>query len=883
MNLSGIQFRLLFLGVAPTVIVVSSLASYFIQHQYYDLEKALEEKGRITANQLAISSTYGVFSGNTEVLTEITNALIKEADIVEVKIYDNSSSLLAKSEQTPSASINNSLLFIRDVTIHSIKTLNNSAINDFSEPNQHPPVKKIGHVEVLLSLQNTHTKQQDYLVNSLIILGTGVFCTLILARKLTKTISNPIIKLTNAANELANQKMGARAPESDISEIDILCQSFNTMATSLEMTQSHLNQTIDKTVSELNKTLAHLEEKNKYLEKTTDLAVSQNKTKSQFIAHISHEIRTPMNGILGFTELLTKSPLNQSQLNQIQLIKTSASNLLTIINEILDYSSLEAGNFKPHITTFDLREAIENCVSIITPSSGNVKIIIDIDTQIPKIISTDPNHLQQIITNLLGNANKFTYQGHIILRCRQFNDNWLFISISDTGPGIHHEKIKSLFQPFRQANTFSSDDKLGTGLGLSISKNLVERLNGNIGVCSTLETGSTFWFSLPFTSSKNHNLPPLSHSFLLLDGFKLRRQAFAKQLTFLGFQVIEIASIDNIPPTQNYTYDLVFYALNGDHSINDSVLERINTLSKNNVLFITDHIQTDSSNKYLSLPCRSSYLLNVINHKLSSTPTVVQESFGKQQEKIVEQDSVSIFIADDNEINRLLLESQLKPYCKNITLAIDGKSALNYLQTFKYDLILLDLQMPYYSGLELIKFIKEPGAINEDSPIIAITAHAQSHQRKALIEAGFDECLIKPILLESLEELLSLWLPHPAEPQKTEQSSETEYITALLQRTAGDTQLARAIFEKLFSELPEQSLKITQAIENKDLNLAQQITHKMHGSLSFCGFSELQLLAASLEKSFEKNEHANILLIFDSLKLKIEEFVNLKSKIFNQL
>jgi len=880
MNLSGIQFRLLLLSIIPPLLVVSALAYYFIVAHFVDLENALEEKGQITTNQLAISSIYGVFSANTEVLNEITSALLKETDIVSIQIFDNQGKTLAKSEQTPLPSTEELIFFQRSVNIHSFPKKNNESIALLLDQRPSHAIKTIGRVKVTLSLENTHKKQKTYLINSLLLISMGISWSILIAIWLSRTISRPIISLTKTANALANGDMNARARHSNTAEIGVLVQSFNSMAERVQQTQSHLLNQVNTAVSELNKTLISLEDKNKSLEKTTQLAVTQNKTKSQFIAHISHEIRTPMNGILGFIELLTKSSLSLQQLDQAQLIKTSASNLLTIVNEILDYSSLETGNFKVTLSTFNFREIIENCASIITPISGNVQVIIDIDNTIPSLITTDPNRLQQVITNLLGNANKFTKQGHIILRCRKHSDHSVFISVSDTGLGIHQNKINNLFQPFKQLNEYTVDNKLGTGLGLTISKNIIKRLKGSIGVCSQYTTGSTFWITLPVQLSSPEPTPLKHQYFIVVDPFKLRRKAFVKQLIFLGYTVLDIDSIDNLNNQKIVPCDLLFYAKKDEFSLSENLLEKIHALVAGPTIYITHSSLTNTKANCLSLPCRSSHLKSIIKNQLSpilDVPLLTRQPTKNQRNEI------SIFIADDNEINRLLLQSQLKDYCNNITLAIDGKSALTYLQKYKYDLILLDLQMPFYSGLELIKILKQANALNHDSPVIAITAHAQSHQRKKLIKAGFDECLIKPILMDQLEEILSLWLPESNLENTNTSINSNDYVPALLQRTSQNTALALNIFNKLFTELPEQSLLIDQALKANNLHLAQEITHKLHGSVSFCGFSDIQQLAYNLEACFPENDSQLIRFNFEQLKNKIINFSKQKDLILQQL
>lgn len=245
------------------------------------------------------------------------------------------------------------------------------------------------------------------------------------------------------------------------------------------------------------------------------------------------------------------------------------------------------------------------------------------------------------------------------------------------------------------------------------------------------------------------------------------------------------------------------------------------------------------------------------------------------------KDPFSIFIADDNEINRLLLQSQLETHCNNLTLAGDGKVALAYLQKNKYDLILLDLHMPYLSGRDLIKIIKKADAINKDSPVVAITAHTQRHQRQSLIHIGFDECLIKPILQEELTTILNLWLPTSSQANLDQHNY--SYTSAMLEKTAGNKELASTLFYKLFSELPTQTQIIENALAINDLKLAKQITHKLHGSVSFCGFTEIQAKVNDLETSLIVNDHQSIQSHFVAVRNKIIDFMKSRTTILDEL
>ena len=879
MKPSGIQFRLLLLGIVPALLLVSTLAYYFIQYHYLDLEHELKEKGQTTINQLAISSVYGIFYGNTELLDEISDALLDEPDVVLVQIIDILGDDLALSKSTLLPAKKELIYFQHPVTLPAIKKKHNESNNALAEQFPIIPENTIGTVIIALSLENTHKKQQTYLLNSLLIIFIVISVTLLLAVRLSTTISSPIISLTKTANSLAAGNMNARALGSSTAEINTLCQSFNTMAIGLQQTHEYLTHQVNLAVDELSSTLAHLEEKNISLEKTTQLAITQNKTKSQFLAHISHEIRTPMNGVLGFVELLTKSSLSVQQLEHAQLIKTSATSLLAIVNEILDYSSLETGNFKINISAFNLRENIENCALTIFPTSNKVQVIIDIDNIVPGIVSTDPIRLQQIITNLLSNACKNTLQGHIVIRCRLLERNSLFISVSDTGIGIQKNKIQYLFQPFLQTSEYAVNNEPGTGLGLTICKNIVERLRGIMGVCTQLNTGSTFWFNIPVSIAKTEQLEIQHQTIAVIDSFSLRRKALVKQLTHIGYIPLSCNSIAEFDTRKKNTYTFIFYANNDENYDEKKVQNKLDAISNAKVIYLNSDKNAAPSANILTLPCRSYFLKNLIK---TSSKTNIFSPEPANAESSKRSDSFSIFIADDNEINRLLLKSQLELHCKNITMANDGKAALSCLQKNKYDLILLDLQMPYFTGLELIKFIKQPDSINKDSPVIAITAHAQSQQRKTLIEAGFDECLIKPVLLEQLFEILDLWLPGE-NSSLNNQTDLIDYVATLLDKTAGNSELTLKLFSQLFSELQEQSNTIEQALKKNELPLAEEITHKLHGSVSFCGFTDLQACARALEVSLSHNDSQQINPNFLLLKNKIIAFISLKESILKKL
>lgn len=261
-------------------------------------------------------------------------------------------------------------------------------------------------------------------------------------------------------------------------------------------------------------------------------------------------------------------------------------------------------------------------------------------------------------------------------------------------------------------------------------------------------------------------------------------------------------------------------------------------------------------------------------------PTAISSGPYHPTSTLAQPSQLSVLIADDNNINRLLLSNQLEGRCQKITVAKEGVEALEYLTSEHFDLILLDLQMPGHSGLELIKIIRENHCINRNTPVIAITAHAQISQRKIIIAEGFDECLIKPILTEQLDEIIDLWQPlsNPPDPDFN-----SDYPQQILNKTYQNKELALTIAKKLFDELPRQLKYINTALKNHHLEQALEITHKLHGSVSFCGLTHLQKPASALEQSLLSNNSTEAQMHFCELQDATLEFIESEQTTLTEL
>jgi two-component system sensor histidine kinase BarA len=589
---------------------------------------------------------------------------------------------------------------------------------------------------------------------------------------------------------------------------------------------------------------------------------------------MSHEIRTPMNGIIGFTELLSQSPLSEIQRSQVSLIERSARNLLGIINEVLDLSKLEAGRIVLNPHEFQLRGYLEDTVSLVAPRSPRVPVVLWIHPEVPRRLFTDPVRLQQVLNNLLTNALKSTEQGRVVVRVRDLSGTTerLLFSVSDSGTGISPRDMGSLFYPFLQLSRYAINQERGTGLGLTIARNIVERVGGNIHVASREGRGTTFWFTLPLKEGAASDLPRLlpSRTLVLVDWDRLHAEALRFQLEELGYAVEPVQDHEH---WRSATVGLGSIVLLHSGSLETKSqqgtgwwLRQVYSRGATPILILeTVSQRQEAYYRELGAICLSPPLRS---ETLKSALRVAETADGGQLEgeKAALSATETLFhdmhflVADDNEINRMLLRAQLLKLGAEVDDARDGGEALEMLQIQPYDLVFLDLQMPVLHGLEVLDAVKKEAGPNTHTPVIAITAHAQPEQRQTVIDRGFAECLIKPILerqvIDAASEFLRLRAARQAAPSAAADAAQavTGYSATLLNRSQGDSRVALQVARKLFAELPLQLAAIAEAFQRRERDEAARIIHKVHGSASFCGLEPLRRAAKTLESRLLENK-----------------------------
>jgi two-component system, sensor histidine kinase and response regulator len=584
--------------------------------------------------------------------------------------------------------------------------------------------------------------------------------------------------------------------------------------------------------------------------------------KSAFLANMSHEVRTPLNGVIGMSDLLLDSSLDREQREHARLLKAAGETLVSVVDDILDFSKIEAGALRLECVELDLLEAVEDACDLIAESAqGNgVEVTLDLDSALPEIVRGDAVRLRQIITNLLSNAVKFTSDGEVRISLQASSVNQsvtnVRFEVTDTGIGIEADRLVQMFEPFIQEDDSTTRRFGGTGLGLAIVKQLVEMMDGEVGVTSTRGQGSTFWFTLPLERCEaddghgDRETELAGTRLLVVDDNETNRRLLVQLAHRWNIEVVAVADAQHAlallrdaaarqEPFDCAALDMHMPGTDGIELA--QAMYRDGSFPTPALVMLTSTLgqrreaRDAGIDVHMTKPVRRSRLQSALSEALGIQ---TRRSQRVQEDNLDANAGPSplILVVEDNDINQILAVSMLERRGYRTEVAGDGRQALAMLEQQAYDAVLMDCQMPELNGYDTTQELRQRELGRPSTPVIAMTANALRGDREKCLANGMDDYLAKPLKPEALDRLLRRWAPKARQDQNAEPATQQPPGSGPLDSAGIEVFLresgaaASTVIDVFAKQTPGLVAQMRAAIKAEDTATLREKAHRLKGS-----------------------------------------------------
>ena len=868
----GIKSKVVLLAVLPVTLLAVWLSYIEISNHFATLDTSLNIRADAIARNLARSSEVAINAENQDLLDQLSLATLLEQDVLSVDIMTHDSSMHAHAEQfayttarsnvikLPAINHSPELIFEQPIIATKMRLTMNEDDSLLLQSDPLTEANDIGMVTLKISTNSIALEKQESLINSISITLLAVLLTSAFGLLIGRAITKPIVELSDAVERIEKGDLNIQLKATSSGEIKTLQSGFTTMANTIKASQAALIDEVDQATSELRQTLKTVEKQNVALESAREKEHKSNQAKSEFLANISHEIRTPMNAVLGFADILNQTHLDEQQTEYISTIKKSGEHLISIINDILDLSRIEAGKLSINPIDFNLRACIEEVIQLLAPQAheNNNELVMLVYNDVPDQINGDPLRIKQILLNLLHNALKFTQSGSVVLRVMDEGHDakniTLGINVEDNGIGIEASEISKLFTAYSMSQHNPDRRSGGTGLGLSITHKLVESMGGTIDVESTLQKGTTFHCVIKVKTVEKEistsiiDKPLLGKHIVIFDNHSFTRLATVHMLNRAGAEKIdalECSAMKNYEHS-NGTLHIVILSLPRTGTIEtDMCLSSLSSIKTDMLCLLVPQIEKPALETYqeygvdivVNRPVREDHLINLLSKRNTARKSITNTN-EETKTQAKKEECYCILIADDHEINLRVVSNILERHGHQYQLANGGIEAIRLADQQHFDMIFMDIHMPDITGVDAVKHIRSQSRKNQNTPIVALTADAISLSLHELIDIGFNDRLIKPVTEHDLSYQLDHWLnKSKLENKKAREQDE---------KSGSIVNELRAM---LLKELPVNLVQLENFKKNDDLKGIYELAHRLHSASCYVDWPNLKAASNTLESN----------------------------------